>query len=138
MARNTQNTQNDLAAQLEALQAELAQAKAEAEQARAEAEQAKASRKRGPRMTPKQRRFLVYLAEHPEADIATACREAGATETSHGFVFRMIENGYLRVSVVETPADSGDDSGEPEGDSGESEGTEDSTESTESETAPAA
>lgn len=139
MARNTQNTQNtpDLAAELEALKAALAEAQAEAEQARQEAEAAKASRKpRERRMTPKQRKLVEYLREHPEADIATACEAAGATATSHGFVFRMIEHGYLKVTPVEAeavPAEEPEDEVEGEQPEGEAAPAE-----SESEAAPAA
>lgn len=72
-------------------------------------------------LTPKQRRFVAYVTEHPEADIATACVEAGATATSHGFVFRMIEEGVLAFSVTDhgrelagqpTSSDTDDNSGD--------------------------
>lgn len=110
--------QEDLAAQLAALQAELAQARQEAEEARAAAEAAKARKTRERHITPKQQRLVNYLHEHPEASIAEACTAAGATATSHGLVFRMIEDGYLKVSPaapaaeVKPESDSSGESGE--------------------------
>lgn len=94
----------------EELAAELARLREENEQLRAQ------RKPRERRMTPKQRKLVEYLREHPEASIAEACEAAGATATSHGLVFRMIEDGYLRVSPAaptDAPTDQEDSEDAP-------------------------
>jgi hypothetical protein len=56
------------------------------------------------RMTSKQAAFVRALQEVPEGepqDVAALALSAGATATSHGFVFRMLEHGYLELRVTE-------------------------------------
>lgn len=107
-AESTPPTPEELLAEVERLRAELAEA------------QSRPTRKpRVKRPSPKQQRLQAYLREHPDASIGEACREAGATETSHGLVFRMIEDGYLRVSVPEAE----ESTDEPEGESAPTEET---------------
>jgi len=56
---------------------------------------------RTPKLTDKQRRFLQALQADPGAsleDLVSAAGAGGATEP-HGFVYRMIANGYLDISV---------------------------------------
>ena len=71
---------------------------------RAELEEARKPRPRAPRtpkLTDKQRRFLLALQASPSAslaDLVSAAGAGGSTEP-HGFVYRMIANGYLTVCV---------------------------------------
>lgn len=56
------------------------------------------------RMTSKQAAFVRALQDVPEGepqDIAALALSAGATATSHGFVFRMLEHGYLELRITE-------------------------------------
>lgn len=75
-------------------------AQLKAQQAEIEALKAKPVRRaREVKPTPKQIRFLRALIEDPTKSVPELCTTAGATETSHGFVFRMLEHGFLTVSV---------------------------------------
>lgn len=71
---------------------------------RAELEEARKRPTRAPRtpkLTDKQRRFLEALQASTDAsleDLVAASGAGGATEP-HGFVYRMIANGYLTLSV---------------------------------------
>jgi len=76
-------TVEELKAQLEALKAQLA------------AKPVRTQREVKP--TPKQFRFLRELIADPTKSVPELCTAAGATETSHGFVFRMLEHGYIRL-----------------------------------------
>jgi hypothetical protein len=126
MGNTRRSTQTAQTAQVEEqVQAEptpeevIAQLRAEQERLLAELEAEKAKPKRQPRerkMTPKQRRLVEFLRANPEATIAEACEAAGATSTSHGLVFRMIEEGYLLVRPPEedAPAEESEGSGEVE------------------------
>lgn len=56
------------------------------------------------RMTSKQAAFVRALDSLPEGedqDVAALALSAGATATSHGFVFRMLEHGYLELRVTD-------------------------------------
>lgn len=118
--RNTQTAQAEPEVEAPAAAAAEAQAEETPEQElarlRAEVEELRKRKERKPRekrMTPKQRKLVEFLREHPEASIAEACEAAGATATSHGLVFRMIEDGYLRVEPAAPTEEPGED--QPEG-----------------------
>jgi hypothetical protein len=53
------------------------------------------------KLTDKQVKFLAHLQADGSAEIADLCLSAGATATSHGFVFRMLEHGYVRLEVTD-------------------------------------
>jgi hypothetical protein len=56
------------------------------------------------RMTGKQAAFIRALDSVPEGepqDVAALALSAGATATSHGFVFRMLEHGYVELRITE-------------------------------------
>ena len=117
--RNTQTAQAEQQPSPADLAAELERMREEQQRLLAELEAERAKPKRQPRekrMTPKQRRLVEYLRNNPEASIGEACKAAGATETSHGLVFRMIEDGYLLVRPQEesAPAEESEGSGEVE------------------------
>lgn len=104
MAANTSKTQTAQTAQtpsMEDLLAELARVREELAQAQAKAQRSPRER----RITPKQQRLVNYLHDNPDANIADACEAVGATRTSHGLIFRMIEDGYLQVSPAAPKAE---------------------------------
>lgn len=84
----------------------------EAENARLTEEVAVARKARVPRgghITPKQQKVIDFYVEHPDATPAEAFTAAGATASSHGLMWRIVELGGLRL-VVPNSDDSGDNS----------------------------
>lgn len=82
------------------------------------------------RMTQKQGAFIRALQSVPEGEeqnVADLALSAGATATSHGFVFRMLEHGYLELRVTDKGI-----AMLPDAESEESDESEESTESDES------
>jgi hypothetical protein len=101
----SQETGSTEAAPTEGAPATLEEALALLAERERELAEAKAKPVRAPRElkpTPKQARFLRGLIADPTKSVPELCEQAGATATSHGFVFRMLEHGFLSVSV---PAD---------------------------------
>ena len=86
----------------EAMMAEIARLRAERDELSRKVA-ARPARVRVPKLTAKQLRFLRALHKSPESDLSDLVRESGAGGVTepHGFVYRLIDAGYVRLVLPE-------------------------------------